>query len=180
VQQLDILFGGWAMIKIILVAVLSCVVGALAAIVVLEHPHQAISAPSPSIVTEAKKAVEESNNPSPVQVNNIILLPVKNIGDRCLRDGDCKSEECKKFRCVATNKTSAQIQGANDLSTKKIGEKCFRDEACKSGECKHFKCATRVKQIGDLGVRCAFDGDCKSEECKKFRCVNSENKSGYK
>jgi hypothetical protein len=151
------------MIKIILVAVLSCVVGALAAIVMLKPPNQAASGSSPSKVAEVEKVVVEPNSPPPAEAIN--------VRNKCSQDQDCAPEKCIATKCnIAGTKTK------ND-----VGGTCFVDGDCKSGECSFLKkCAPRVKPKKENGAKCAFDGDCKSEECKKFRCVINENKSGYK
>jgi hypothetical protein len=61
-----------------------------------------------------------------------ISLPAsaaKQIGERCLRDGECESGECKKFQCTVRIKPKAQI-----------GERCVVDGDCASDECKQLQC----------------------------------------
>jgi hypothetical protein len=52
-----------------------------------------------------------------------------NIGDRCLRDGECDSGECKKYQCV----TRVKPKGL-------VGDRCVFDGDCDSDECKKLRC----------------------------------------
>ena len=54
---------------------------------------------------------------------------IGNMGDRCLRDGECASGECKKFQCT----TRLKPKGA-------IGDRCIVDGDCASDECKKLRC----------------------------------------
>ena len=56
------------------------------------------------------------------------------LGAACLRDNDCLSRECKKFRCVPRVKR-----------LKSLGESCWFDGDCGSGECKEFKCVRKER-----------------------------------
>ena len=56
-------------------------------------------------------------------------LSAAQIGERCLRDGECDSGECKKFQCVIRIKPKVDI-----------GARCVFDGDCKSDECKGFVC----------------------------------------
>ena len=51
------------------------------------------------------------------------------MGERCLRDGECDSGECKKFQCVKRIRPKVDI-----------GARCVFDGDCKSDECKGFVC----------------------------------------
>jgi hypothetical protein len=61
-----------------------------------------------------------------------ISLPAnaaKQLGDRCIRDGECASGECKKFQCTIRLKPKGQI-----------GDRCVFDGDCSSDECKELRC----------------------------------------
>ena len=52
-------------------------------------------------------------------------------GERCLRDGECASGECKKFQCTIRLKPKGVL-----------GDRCVVDGDCKSDECKKLRCVT--------------------------------------
>ena len=61
-----------------------------------------------------------------------ISLPAsagKQMEERCLRDGECESGECKKFQCTIRIIPNGQI-----------GDRCIFDGDCVSDECKKFRC----------------------------------------
>lgn len=75
----------------------------------------------------------------PVTVKESLTLPYAVAGTKrqkngaaCLRDNDCISRECKRFRCVERVKR-----------LKSLGESCWYDGDCQSGECKGFKCVRK-------------------------------------
>ncbi len=53
----------------------------------------------------------------------------KPMGERCIRDGECESGECKKFQCTIRIKPKGQI-----------GDRCVVDGDCASDECKKLRC----------------------------------------
>ena len=57
------------------------------------------------------------------------------LGARCLWDRQCKSHECKKFKCVQKTQTKAPL-----------GARCAVDGDCESLECKKFRCAPRQQK----------------------------------
>jgi hypothetical protein len=57
------------------------------------------------------------------------VLSAAQMGERCLRDGECDSGECKKFQCVKRIRPKVDI-----------GARCVFDGDCKSDECKGFVC----------------------------------------
>ena len=61
-----------------------------------------------------------------------VSLPVsaeKQMGERCIRDGECESGECKKFQCTIRIKPKGQN-----------GDRCIVDGDCASDECKKLRC----------------------------------------
>ncbi len=61
-----------------------------------------------------------------------ISLPAnagKPMGERCIRDGECDSGECKKLQCTIRIKPKGQI-----------GDRCVFDGDCASDECKKLRC----------------------------------------
>ncbi len=62
----------------------------------------------------------------------VISLPAnagKPMGERCIRDGECDSGECKKLQCTIRIKPKGQI-----------GDRCVFDGDCASDECKKLRC----------------------------------------
>lgn len=63
-----------------------------------------------------------------------------NNGDECLRDGECKSGECKHFQCATRIKPKGDI-----------GDRCVFDGDCKSDECEKFRCVYNENKTGYEG-----------------------------
>ena len=61
----------------------------------------------------------------------------KQMGDRCIRDGECASGECKKFQCTIRLKPKGQI-----------GDRCVVDGDCASDECKKLRCVQNEYKQG--------------------------------
>jgi hypothetical protein len=61
--------------------------------------------------------------------NSMPANAAKQMGDRCIRDGECESGECKKFQCTIRLKPKGQI-----------GDRCVVDGDCASDECKKLRC----------------------------------------
>lgn len=61
----------------------------------------------------------------------------KQMGERCMRDGECASGECKKFQCTIRLKPKGQI-----------GDRCVVDGDCASDECKKLRCVPNEYKQG--------------------------------
>ena len=58
------------------------------------------------------------------------------LGERCIRDGECQSGECKKFQCVSRIKPKGEI-----------GDRCIFDGDCRSDECKKYRCVANDYRV---------------------------------
>ena len=84
-------------------------------------------------------------------------------GASCMKNSDCKSNQCSFGTCKSVKK-------------RKNGEKCWSDQDCRSGECKSFVCQKLQHPKVRNGKKCVVDGDCKSGRCEgwnplKRKCV---------
>ena len=65
------------------------------------------------------------------QCDTPVELGSKGLGERCFRDGECASKECKGFKCV---------RRSGDRPLLPNGKACSFDGDCRSDECHKGRC----------------------------------------
>ena len=85
----------------------------------------------PPLAEAALTQVAEA--PSAATETSLDAVPMsRGLGERCWKDCDCESRECKKFRCVARNYKKHPLLDA--------GQKCIFDGDCRSCSCSSGVC----------------------------------------